>query len=290
VYNGEKYLSEAIESILAQTFTDFELIVINDGSTDGTLKILREYELRDSRLRLISRENRGLVSTLNEGIGLARGKWIARMDADDISHPSRFEMQIDFLKRNTSVGVLGTWVEFFGESQKPAIWKTPSKHENCIKRLIFSSPIAHPSVMFSRDLLDKGLLRYEKNPTNLEDLNLWMKLARNTLICNLPFVLLKYRVHAKSITRIQDSKDNLGKRYADIKTLYVKYHLHFQLRLSNELLEVHYTISQNNRRTHKKYGAYVLLRYFFTLAYFTRDFYISGYAFKRITNYLLRGS
>ena len=117
VYNAEKYLAEAIDSILNQTFTDFEFIIINDGSTDNSLSILQSYQTQDSRIRLFSRENKGIVMTMNEGIDLARGEWLARMDADDIAMPSRFERQLQHLKE-TSADICGAWIEFFGNTRQ----------------------------------------------------------------------------------------------------------------------------------------------------------------------------
>ena len=120
VYNGEKYLSEAIDSILTQTFADFELITINDGSTDDSLQILRKYEQRDSRIRVIARENRGLATTLNDSVDIARGEWVARMDQDDIALPHRFERQLAWLKE-TGADISGSWVRRFGSPDKPVV-------------------------------------------------------------------------------------------------------------------------------------------------------------------------
>ncbi|HAS7841575.1 TPA: glycosyltransferase family 2 protein, partial [Vibrio cholerae] len=127
VYNGEKYLGEAIDSILKQTFSDFEFIIINDGSTDKTLEIIKSYMKKDDRIVLVSRENKGLIVSLNEGLDLAKGQYIARMDADDISIKSRFEKQIEFLDSNPDIGVCGTWVEVFGENIKSKKWKMPTQ-------------------------------------------------------------------------------------------------------------------------------------------------------------------
>jgi len=109
VYNGEKFLSQAIESILSQTFIDFEFIIINDGSHDGSLDIIRSYH--DQRMKLISRENRGLISSLNEAISLANGQYLARMDADDVSLPERLARQVSFLDNHSEIAVCGTWAE-----------------------------------------------------------------------------------------------------------------------------------------------------------------------------------
>ena len=117
VYNGERYLAKAIDSILAQTFADFELIIIDDGSTDNSLQVLHEYQKRDARIRLVARENRNLATTLNDLIDLARGKWIARMDQDDIALPHRFERQLQWLEE-TGADICGSWVKFFGTTDR----------------------------------------------------------------------------------------------------------------------------------------------------------------------------
>src|SRR6185369_4386478 len=115
VYNGEKYLAEAIDSILGQTLTDFELIIIDDGSTDNSLAILKQYKQRDNRIRLIARENRNLATTLNDLIDLAQGEWVARMDQDDIALPHRFEKQLQWLEQ-TGADICGSSIRFFGTS------------------------------------------------------------------------------------------------------------------------------------------------------------------------------
>jgi len=108
VYNAQKYLDEAIESILNQTYSNFEFIIINDGSTDKSLEIIENYAKKDSRIIVINRENKGLIYSLNEGIRKANGKYIARMDADDISLPQRLEKQVEFMEKNKNIGICGT--------------------------------------------------------------------------------------------------------------------------------------------------------------------------------------
>lgn len=200
VYNGERHLPEALDSILAQTLRDFELIAIDDGSTDGSLAILREYERRDSRVRVITRENKGLSSTLNEGIDLARGAWVARMDADDIALPHRFKRQFEWL-RKTGADIVGSWIQPFGT------WdRRPVKHattDEAIKvEMLFGSPFAHPSVMMKTDLVRR--LRYDPAWDGAEDYDLWERAARaGWRMGNVPEVLLYYRQHPSqsSITR-----------------------------------------------------------------------------------------
>lgn len=196
VYNGEKYLAEAIESILAQTFSDFELIVINDGSTDGTLAILQNYQA-DSRIRLFSRENKGLVATLNEGIDLARGTWLARMDQDDIALPQRFEQQLQWLAR-TDADICGSWIKLFGLSDQRII--NYAQTDAAIKaELLFMSPFAHPTVMMKTALIKQ--LHYDHAWENAEDYDLWVRAAlANWRMTNVPEVLLWYRQHVTQMS------------------------------------------------------------------------------------------
>ena len=197
VYNGEKYLAEAIDSILAQTFTDFELIIIDDGSTDNSLSVLQAYQKRDSRIRLISRENRNLVATLNEIIDLARGKWVARMDQDDIALSHRFERQLQWIEK-TDADICGSWVKLFGATCK-RILKHPVTDAAIKMEMLFSTPFAHPTVMIKRELIKQ--LRYENAWEKCEDYDLWERAANAGLkMTNVPEVLLLYRQHGTQIS------------------------------------------------------------------------------------------
>ncbi len=210
IYNGEKYLVEAIDSILAQTFTDFELIVIDDGSTDGTLAILQHYQTLDSRIRLVSRENKGLVATLNEGVNLARGKWLARMDQDDIALPQRFERQLQWLAQ-TGADICGSWVQFFGASDQ-SILKHPQTDAAIKTELLFMSAFAHPSVIMKTALVKQ--LYYDSQFENAEDYDLWERVARaGWQMTNVPEVLLHYRQHASQISsRIAIQQQRLSQK------------------------------------------------------------------------------
>ena len=151
VYNGEAHLAEALESILAQTYTNFELIIIDDGSTDNSLQVLLQYQKRDIRIRLITRENRNLATTLNDIIDLAQGKWVARMDQDDIALPHRFERQLEWLEQ-TGADIAGSWIQLFGTFDKRIL--KHSQTDDAIKmELLFGSPFAHPTVMLRAELV-----------------------------------------------------------------------------------------------------------------------------------------
>lgn len=288
VYNAGKYLIEAIESIIDQTFYDFEFLIIDDGSTDNSLSIISDYKSKDSRIIFISRENLGVTTTLNQLLGLARGKWVARMDADDISHPLRFERQIEYLEKNPKVGVLGTWVEFFGDSNKSKVWKTPHKHQDCVRRMIFSSPLAHPSVMFRGDLIKVGLIKYEETSMHAEDLSLWMQLYNCTQICNLEEVLLKYRIHSKSITRVEDSIENLSSRFECLKKLYSQHLAIYNIKHSETILKTHFVISQNNRFYFVNLQCIDLAIYLYKIFFSSMDIEAKIYALYRTLKYIIK--
>lgn len=197
VYNGEEYLVDAINSILVQTFSDFELILIDDGSTDGSPKILKECEHRDPRVRVIVRENRGLVITLNNAIDIARGKWIARMDQDDIALPHRLERQLKWLE-STGADISGSWVRRFGSSDKRLV-KLRQTDEAIKMEMLFCSPFAHPAVMMRTELVKH--LRYNIACEKAEDYDLWTRAAEaGWKMTNVQEVLLLYRVHATQIS------------------------------------------------------------------------------------------
>lgn len=199
VYNGEKYVSEAIESILNQTYKDFEFIIINDGSKDNTFELIEKYQNQDQRIKLVSRENNGLVQSLNEGIKMANGDYIARMDADDICLPTRFEEQLSYMDFN-KLDLCGSWVQTFNSQSELAILEYPEKHNDIEFRSFFMCSFAHPSVMIKRSIFDK--IKY-KNET-AEDYRLWCDILSNGYKAgNIQRVLLKYRIHNAQLTQIR---------------------------------------------------------------------------------------
>ena len=203
VYNGERFLKEAIDSIIAQTFTDFEFIIINDGSTDRTGAILKTYA--DPRLKIIERENRGLISSLNEAINSAEGEYLARTDADDTALPERLARQAKFLDEHPPVGLVGSWAEAVDENGK--ILKIydfpPADNKHIRSYLLRHNAFIHPSVMFRRKLISQNPYR---NFTHIEDYELWTRLLQKCEGANIPEPLIKYRVLESSITRINRKK------------------------------------------------------------------------------------
>ena len=199
VYNGEKYLREAIDSILSQSFDDFEFLIINDGSTDRSVDIIESYS--DPRIRLLhNKKNMGISPTLNRGLDLSYGIYIARMDCDDISMSDRLAKQVEFMDSHPEVGICGTWVETFGEVAK-TVWKYPTEPERIKGYLLFYCPLAHPTVMMRQTMLTKYQLRYSPEYPRGEDWQLWQQSSRYFPIANISLVLLKDRITSMSVTR-----------------------------------------------------------------------------------------
>jgi glycosyltransferase involved in cell wall biosynthesis len=207
VYNGEQYLAQAVESILAQTFADFEFIIINDGSTDTSLKILEDYAAKDKRVRLISRENRGLARTLNEMISEAKGEFIARMDADDIAMPERFAHQVAFLRREPGVVCVGSAHEVIDEKGRLLTRIELPEDNDGIQAMALGGnfPFNHPSVMIRRaPLVEVG--GYDEAMVPAEDLDLWLRLGEVGALANLKDTLTKYRQHGNSLSDKNQTK------------------------------------------------------------------------------------
>jgi hypothetical protein len=204
VYNAEPYLRAAVESLLSQTFEDFELLALDDGSTDQSLSILREYAAKDHRLRVHSRENRGVVATANALIALARGRYLARMDADDICLPYRFEKQVRFLDSFPEHILIGGWVERMNAAGQPiGVYRSPCSHEQIDRdHLRGSVSICHPTAMFRRAAV-VSVGGYRSGYAPAEDLELYLRLAEIGKIANLPEVVLRYRMHSNSASEAQ---------------------------------------------------------------------------------------
>ena len=198
VYNGEKYLREAIGSVLNQTFRDFELLIIDDGSTDGTQEIASRFG--DSRIRLEKNDiNLGLIATLNRGLDLAQGEFIARMDCDDISFPERFARQVEFLDRHPDIGICGTWYKKIS-SHKTITIRAPVGHGTIRFLLLFDNPFLHSTMVMRRSVLKNRGLRFDPRYRHAEDYDFWARVSESTRTANIPEVLLSYRSHSDSIS------------------------------------------------------------------------------------------
>lgn len=209
VYNSEPYLAEAVESILNQSFTDFEFLIINDGSTDNSPTILADYAGRDARIVLNPNPtNIGHANSLNRGLKLARGEYIARMDSDDISLPNRLLRQVEFMDAHPAVGVCGTWYRYFGGVNEAAY--PPPANRDIQTLLFFASALAHPSVMIRQQVLEQHHLAYQPDFDPAEDYALWSEMAKVTALANIPEILLHYRVHGSQLTSVKRAIQNAG--------------------------------------------------------------------------------
>jgi len=201
VYNAEKFLEAAIVSLLAQSFKDFELIAIDDGSTDSSLEILQSFSRNDKRIRVISRGNQGLIKTLNQGIELAQGDLIARMDADDICEPNRLELQVEFMSKNPDVVCVGTQIQLIDVNGRQIMdMQMPLEHQG-IDAANYSGKshgIVHPTAVIRLSAL-KEINGYRPEFKHAEDIDLWLRLAEVGRLANLPVTVLKYRQHLSSI-------------------------------------------------------------------------------------------
>jgi glycosyltransferase involved in cell wall biosynthesis len=214
VYNDEPYLAEAVESILGQTFKNFEFLIVDDGSTDKSSAILKKYAAKDKRIRLLSQKNRGLVASLNRSIKEAGSEYIARQDADDKSAPNRLVKQIEFLKANPDVVIVGSSISVIDENGK-------SLHQHAVllndlelrEELLVRSPFAHGSVVFKRQAaIDAGL--YNKASWPAEDYDFWLRLSDYGQLANFDACLYTYREHDQSI-----SQKNLVLQHKKVKAI-----------------------------------------------------------------------
>jgi hypothetical protein len=200
VYNGGSYLIPALESILTQSIRDFEFLIVDDGSTDGSTGTLEEYARRDSRIRLIRQENAGTIPSLIKACGLVTTPYIARMDADDISAPDRFERQLDFLGRNREVALLGGAAEYINDAGEVLSTVEPPTSDDDIRaRLATENVFVSSAVVMRRDALVM-VGGYRRAFLYAEDYDLWLRIAERHKVANLAGVLVSYRVHRKQAT------------------------------------------------------------------------------------------
>ncbi len=198
LYNAELFVAQAISSILKQTFDNFEFIIIDDGSKDKSVDIVRGF--KDSRIKLYQNEiNCGVAVALNRGFALAKGKYIARMDADDICMKKRLACQVKYLESNPDVGIVGSWIRLFGD-QLPLVEKTPVGPDVLAAYLVFDNPLYHPTVMLRRSLIKDKKLLYSTAFNRTEDFELWSRASSFTRLDNIPLVLHKMRHHGQSVT------------------------------------------------------------------------------------------
>lgn len=209
VYNGLPFLGEAIESILVQTVTDIELLIIDDGSTDGSLSVIERVAAADSRVRYASRPNRGLVYTLNELLSMAKSPFIARMDSDDISDPTRFEHQLRAFEADDSLLAVGSDVHSIdSKGRRLMMIRMPHSHgeiDRHTMEVVHGSGMCHPAMMFRATAFEL-VGRYRADFWPAEDADLVLRIAEKGRVANLPLPLLSYRAHANSIGHTQASR------------------------------------------------------------------------------------
>jgi glycosyltransferase involved in cell wall biosynthesis len=215
-YNVEKYVAEAVESMLNQTFEDFELIMLDDCSTDKTAEIIKQFD--DERIVYYKNEqNLGLVGTLNIGLQLAAGELIARMDGDDISLPSRLERQIRFLDENPDIVLCSGGMELFGTENN--VWIRESNPEDVKITMLFYSPVLHASSVFRKQFFLDNHLIYRKEAFPAEDYDLWSRAVFFGKFANIPEVLYKYRIHGVQVTRTVETRDRITRQ---VQTCFIK--------------------------------------------------------------------
>jgi glycosyltransferase involved in cell wall biosynthesis len=238
VYNAEKYIKEAIESVLKQTYTDFELLIINDGSTDTSLEIVGSFS--DSRIRIIhNSENKGLLFTRNRGLQEALGTYIAIFDADDICAIDRIEKQVHFLENNPVIVICGTWgvtinekSEVFGHKIMPEINTDLIPIE-----MLFRNQFIHSSVMYKKNIAIE--LEGYVSVNGCEDYGLFSKMAIHHKMANLPFFLIQYREHEGGISKVKSEEIGVGEMQI-LKFLYQR------LDLDDTLLQIPFSVVRNN--------------------------------------------
>lgn len=245
VYNGAKYLKTSIESILNQTYNNFCFLIVDDGSTDEGLEIIKAY--KDSRIKLLINEtNQGLVFSLNKGFENAIGKYLARMDCDDFSIPDRIEKQVEFMESHPDIGVCGSWYSVFNESFDDELYTAylPTSPDNISTGLFFGCCLCHPSTMLRLKFMRKYHLRYDIYYLHAEDYGLWVRCNQLSKLANIPEVLLHYRVNPTGICSVhhKEQKESTCKILSkNLKNIGINHP-------DTQLLNLHYKIICGDER------------------------------------------
>lgn len=249
-YNAAVYIREAIESVLAQTYKDFELLIINDGSTDDTEAIIRSYT--DARIRVLSHSNIGLVGTLNRGLKEAQGKWIARFDADDVCYPNRLQVQYDFMQRHPEYQVVGSAADYIDVDGYHLFTQEPAAFSNSqLQHLKYSvCPFIHSTVLYKKDVvLNNG--GYNELAYTFEDHFLWLQILKEQKACNLPEALIKVRLNPESVT--------IDEKWRPRKFLHIKYTALKKRNITQRDSDRLHEIGREQYSHRIKYGAYYAL-------------------------------
>ncbi len=199
-YNSEKYISVAIESILNQSFKDFEFIIIDDGSTDKTWEIIQEYAKKDWRIVPVrNEENLNNYARRNKGIKMSKGKYVVWQDSDDISLPGRLKKQVNFMEKNPEVGICGSFMQIFTDEKDLNIRKYSTEDEDLRKDIFKYSPIAQPTAIIRKECYEK-VGYYDDRYDATQDLDMTFRIGNEFKLANIPEVLIRYRVHPDSVT------------------------------------------------------------------------------------------
>ena len=209
VFNNEKYLKESIESVLNQTYHNYEFIIVNDGSTDSSEKIIKNYQKQDDRIILLTQDNQGITKSLNRGIKNSKGKYIARMDADDICDSKRFEFQIQFLEKHPNTDIVGSMVSKISEKGEVIriLDDLPSEDYQIKWHLLFGTPLIHPALMIRKCVfINNGF--YNDRLNFAQDIEFWRRTSSHVKFFNLPKILLNLRIHNQSTSSMFQSEQN----------------------------------------------------------------------------------
>lgn len=247
VYNGEKYIAEAIDSILNQTYRDFEFLIVNDGSTDRTEAIIKSYT--DKRIKLITQPNGGVSNALNTGLKNASGKYIARFDADDISYPERLEEQYTFMLKNPDYVLIGSDAEYVNEEGEFIFLYSTTGHSDAEiqERILDKNPFIHSVVFFPKEVVMQSG-EYNPKAHTFEDHLLWVKIIKKGKVCNFNKPLIKVRLNADSVTTDERLR---GKRFLELRKNILERNTPISDLEEKELKEI---IKSQNSRTLKKLG------------------------------------
>lgn len=231
VYNAELFLKRAMESILNQTYKNIEFLIIDDGSTDNSMAIIKSYQ--DERIKLIENtKNQGLIYSLNTGLEMASGKYIARMDADDISHRERIQKQCAYMENHINIGILGTFIQ---KENKFKLYANPKLNSNELKaRILFNNIFNHPTIMFRNSFLKEKNISYNQERKHAEDYNLWMTAIKVTDFAILSEPLLFYENHQNQVSIVFDKEQK-----ASLAKTHQQFFTSLGLSFTSEELEIH---------------------------------------------------
>lgn len=265
VYNAGSYLNVAIDSILNQTFTDFEFVIVNDGSTDESESIILSYN--DPRIRLVNNpKNLGLIASLNVGLEICKGEYIVRMDQDDISLPERIALQVNFMDQNPNIGLIGSWFEDFGDQIESKLVRYSTNDTEIRIRHLYQTHISHPTAVLRSSIIRENNIRFDPEYVHGEDYNCWVTISAFCKLSNYPAVLVRKRDHPRNITNSFSSTmhstctkvkqkqftamgSNVSQSEADLYTRFADPDWSFSLDEMNQLLNLLNRLNAANKQS-----------------------------------------